>query len=60
MWRYTIIYLVPFSVVAGYALKGLFGSWFTFLTPIAVFGVIPIIDLIAGFDTENVPEASDE
>lgn len=56
MWRFLLIYLVPFSVVAGYALRGFLGSWITFATPIAVFGVIPLIDLIVGLDTENVPE----
>jgi alkane 1-monooxygenase len=47
-----LVYLVPFSAVAGY----MFGGLFTFLTPVAVFGVIPFIDLMVGKDVVNVPE----
>jgi alkane 1-monooxygenase len=46
---YYIIFLVPFSVVMGYALGGVF----TFFTPVAVFGVIPLLDLFIGIDKDN-------
>jgi alkane 1-monooxygenase len=46
---YNLIFLVPFSVVMGYSL----GGAFSFMTPIFVFGVIPVVDLLIGKSTEN-------
>jgi alkane 1-monooxygenase len=53
---YYLIFLVPFSVVIGYGL----GGAYTFLTPIFVFGVIPVLDLIVGLSTENPTHAQEE
>jgi alkane 1-monooxygenase len=49
---FYLVYLVPVSVIAGYLL----GGWYTFLTPVMVFGVVPILDIVIGKDTANVPE----
>lgn len=46
---FYLVFLVPLSVVAGYRL----GGAFTFLTPILVFGVIPLVDFIVGVSTWN-------
>lgn len=56
MYWFMLIYLVPFSVVFGYLMGGL---W-TFQTPFFVFAVIPFIDMIIGKDTTNPPEASEQ
>jgi len=53
---YCLIFLVPFSVVIGYSL----GGAYTFLTPIFVFGVIPVLDFIVGLSTENPTHAQEE
>ena len=52
MWSFMLIYLVPLSVIIGY----LMGGMGTFLTPFAVFGIIPFVDLLAGKNRVNVPE----
>ncbi|MFZ5571032.1 MAG: alkane 1-monooxygenase [Thermodesulfobacteriota bacterium] len=49
MWSFTLVYLVPISVIAGTVL----GGWYTFLTPLMVFGVVPILDVIIGRETNN-------
>lgn len=46
---FYLIFLVPLSVVLGY----IWGGIFTFLTPVMVFGAIPILDLIIGTNTKN-------
>jgi alkane 1-monooxygenase len=46
---FSIVYLIPASVVLGYFL----GGGYTFLTPLFVFGVVPILDAIIGKDTKN-------
>ncbi|MBD3186875.1 alkane 1-monooxygenase [Candidatus Bathyarchaeota archaeon] len=48
---FTIVYLVPASVVIGYLL----GSWFTFLTPVFVFLIVPLLDHAIGVDASNPP-----
>ncbi len=53
MWSYSLIYLVPISVLCGYSL----GGWFTFLTPAVVFGLVPLLDIIIGKDYHNPDEA---
>ncbi len=49
---FALVYLVPVSVAAGYWM----GGAFTFLTPVFVFGVVPVIDLIIGVDVRNPAE----
>lgn len=51
---FSLVFLVPLSVVAGY----IAGGAFLFLTPVLVFGVIPILDMIIGIDTRNPDENS--
>jgi len=46
---FYLIFLVPFSVVLGYVLGGVF----TFVTPFFVFGVIPVLDIIIGARKNN-------
>ncbi|MGC9325844.1 MAG: alkane 1-monooxygenase [Desulfomonilia bacterium] len=46
---FYLIFLVPFSVVLGYILGGVY----TFLTPIFVFGVVPVLDLLIGISKQN-------
>jgi alkane 1-monooxygenase len=46
---FFMIFLVPLSVVVGYALGGVF----TFQTPVLVFGLIPVLDLIIGTYAKN-------
>lgn len=53
--EYGLIYLVPFSVVIGL----MSGNLFIFLTPLLVFGLIPLIDLFIAKDIEN-PTADQE
>jgi len=53
---YSLVFLVPVSVVTGY----LIGGMFTFLTPLVVFGIIPILDMIIGRDTRNPDPAQVE
>ena len=48
---YNLIFLVPFSVVMGYSL----GGAFSFMTPIFVFGVIPVVDLLIGISKKIPP-----
>jgi len=52
---FYIIFLVPFSVVLGYSL----GGAYTFLTPVFVFGIIPLLDFIIGVSRDN-PDAREE
>jgi alkane 1-monooxygenase len=53
---YYLIFLVPLSVVMGYSL----GGTFTFLTPVFVFGVIPVLDLFTGSSAENPTPLQEE
>jgi len=46
---YSVVYLIPASVVLGY----LSGGGYTFLTPLFVFGVLPVLDIIIGQDVRN-------
>ncbi len=46
---FSVVYLVPVSVVTGY----LMGGFFTFITPLFVFGVVPVLDAIIGADVRN-------
>jgi alkane 1-monooxygenase len=52
---FTIVFLVPLSVVVG----TLLGGWFNLLTPVSVFVVVPMIDLAVGADTRN-PSPAEE
>ncbi|MDA8137960.1 MAG: alkane 1-monooxygenase [Desulfobacteraceae bacterium] len=46
---YYLIFLVPFSVIQGYVAGGVFN----FSTVVAVFGVIPLLDLLIGTSSKN-------
>jgi alkane 1-monooxygenase len=46
---YYLIFMVPLSVVLGYYIGGVF----TFLTPVFVFGVVPILDIVIGISRKN-------
>ncbi|HQJ07711.1 MAG TPA: alkane 1-monooxygenase [Deltaproteobacteria bacterium] len=46
---YYLIFVVPFSVVLGYSL----GGALTFLTPVLVFGVVPLLDIAIGVSRKN-------
>ena len=52
---FSVVFLVPASVVLGY----LMGGWYTFLTLLFVFGVVPVLDIIIGQDVRN-PDADEE
>lgn len=52
---FYLIFLVPFSVILGYGLGGIF----TFLTPVFVFGVVPILDILIGVSKKN-PDPEEE
>jgi alkane 1-monooxygenase len=47
--RYFIIYILPLSVWAGYML----GGFYNFMTPLFVFGLLPLLDFILGLNTRN-------
>jgi len=49
--EYALIYLVPVSVIIGL----MSGNLFIFLTPMLVFGMIPLLDLIIAKDAGNSP-----
>jgi alkane 1-monooxygenase len=51
-FEFGMIYLIPLSVIAGLIL----GNLFIFLTPVFVFGLIPLLDAIIGRDTVNPPD----
>lgn len=53
---YLIIFLLPLSVVVGYYL----GGFYTFLSPLFVFGFIPVLDMILGVDTKNADREEEE
>lgn len=46
---YYLIFLVPISVIQAYTMGGIF----TFSTPVWVFGVIPLLDLLIGKSSKN-------
>ncbi|MBX3423067.1 MAG: alkane 1-monooxygenase [Pirellulaceae bacterium] len=48
--RYTPAYLIPLSVVIGTLAQG----WWVWYTPILVFVLIPVIELLAGRNTLNL------
>lgn len=52
---YYLIFLVPFSVMLGFFL----GGSYTFLTPILVFGLIPLLDLVIGVSKGNPTSLQD-
>jgi alkane 1-monooxygenase len=51
---FSLVYLVPVSVLLGYWLGGIY----TFMTPVFIFGVVPLLDMIIGKDTKN-PDAQE-
>jgi alkane 1-monooxygenase len=48
-WPFAMVFIVPASVVAGYLLGG---GWH-WLTPVIVFGAIPLCDHLMGIDPAN-------
>lgn len=48
-WSFLVVFLLPLSVIVGYLLGG---GW-NFLAPILVFGLIPLLDLAFGKNTQN-------
>ena len=48
-WLFALVFIVPVSVLIGH---GLGGSWH-WLTPLVVFGVIPVLDHLIGVDRQN-------
>jgi alkane 1-monooxygenase len=48
-WLYAIVLIVPASVLIGH---GSGGAWH-WLTPLIVFGIIPVLDHLIGVDTRN-------
>ena len=55
-YPFSIVYLVPVSIILGYLLGGIF----TFLTPLFVFGIVPLLDLIVGVNTNNPPKGLED
>jgi alkane 1-monooxygenase len=53
---YSVAYFVPLSVIVGWY----FGGWFTFLTPVLVFGLVPLLDLVFGYNKENATEEEEK
>ena len=53
---FGVVYLIPASVVLGYLL----GGGFTFITPVFVFGVVPVLDAIIGKDLKNPAPGEEE
>ncbi len=54
---FALVFTVPLSVLVGYGL----GGWGLLLTPLLVFGLVPLLDGIIGVDTHNpTPEAPGE
>lgn len=51
-FAYLAAYLVPLLAVVGYAL----GGWFNLLTPLFIFGMIPLLDLLVGPVPTNLDE----
>jgi alkane 1-monooxygenase len=54
--RYTPAYLIPMSVVFGATLGGLW-AW---CTPVFVFVIIPILEMMAGSNSRNLPAEEEE
>ena len=46
---YALVFTVPLSVLIGYGL----GGWGLLLTPLLVFGLVPLLDNLIGVDTAN-------
>ncbi|MBU2489238.1 MAG: alkane 1-monooxygenase [Proteobacteria bacterium] len=55
-WSFLVIFLVPVAIFTGY-LAG--GNW-NFLTPVVVFGLVPLVDLALGRDTKNLTEEQEQ
>lgn len=47
---YYVVYVIPFTLIMGYALGGVA----SFLTPLVVFGLIPLLDQLIGTDDANL------
>ena len=52
---FGVVYLVPLSVLTGFYL----GGWFIFFTPVVVFGIVPLLDLLLKDYTVN-PTSGEE
>lgn len=53
---FLIVFLVPLSVIVGL----LAGGWWTFVTPVLVFGLIPVLDLLLGKNVWNPSPPEEE
>jgi len=53
-WFYLTAYAIPSLVLCGAALGGIYH----FLTPVVVFGLVPLLDLVIGTDPRNEDEAT--
>lgn len=51
-WAYFLAFLMPLSIFFGYAMRGPF----FFFTPVFVFGLIPLVDLVVGARHSNFCE----
>ena len=56
LWPLALV--VPALPFAALALTGAAGPWAWWLTPLVVFGLIPLVDLLIGDDRRNPPEAA--
>ncbi|NUM68977.1 hypothetical protein HUU39_27545 [candidate division KSB1 bacterium] len=52
-WPYLLAFIVPLSAVVGHW----WGGVFHFLTPVIAFVMIPLLDLVAGAEGNNLPLA---
>ncbi len=52
-WPYLLAFIVPLSAVVGHW----WGGVFHFLTPAIAFVIIPLLDLVAGVEGNNLPAA---
>ncbi len=52
-WPYLLAFIVPLSAVVGHW----WGGVFHFLTPVIAFVIIPLLDLVAGAEGNNLPPA---
>jgi len=53
---FFVIYLLPLSVLIGYAI----GGAYNFLAPVLVFGLLPLLDVLVGKNTRNPSKQEEE
>lgn len=52
VWPYYLVYILPISAIIG----GLTGGIWAFLTPVIVFGLVPLADIFVGLNRVNPEE----